>query len=84
MGLTGMAHHSSWKTARTVKTRGGTAKRSSSLCKAGFTPWRLSKQSVDKLPLVRDEKAKLVALEIQCIVLGTETFMLPSRLVYCR
>jgi len=75
-------HHKTWPAASRENMIGGTAKRSSSLCKAVLMPPSLSRQSVDKLPLVKDEKAKLVALEIQCMVLGAETLMLPSRLVY--
>ncbi len=67
--------------ARIQKMRGG---RNSSRCKAGLMPSRLSKQSVERLPLVREEKAQLVALEIQCMVLGTDALMLPSRLVYLK
>ncbi len=44
---------------------GGTARRSRSLLKARLVGPRLKRQSVDRLPLVREEKAKLVMLKTQ-------------------
>jgi len=44
---------------------GGTASCSSSLLKARLVGPRLKRQSVDRLPLVREEKAKLQMLKTQ-------------------
>lgn len=76
-------HQSAWEIERMMRYSGGMARRRSSLCKAGLSPSRLNRQSVERLPLVREEKAKLVALESQCTVLGRDTLTVPSKLMYC-
>lgn len=78
-----LAYHSTWDMIRTSKLIGTTTRCMSSLCMAGFMPPSLSRQSMERLPLVRVEKAKLVALDTQCTVLGAGTFTLPTRVVYC-
>ena len=63
------AHMAIWIAITIRKTMGGTARCRMILLKARFGP-EANRQSVDWLPLVRDEKAKLAALNIQCTVLG--------------
>lgn len=59
------AYQQSWTVKRRTKTMGGTASCSSSLLKARLVGSRLKRQSVDRLPLVREEKAKLQVLKTQ-------------------
>ena len=63
------AHIAIWIAVTIRNTMGGTARCRMILLKARFGP-EANRQSVDRLPLVRDEKAKLAALNIQCTVLG--------------
>ena len=42
-----------------------------------------SRQSVERAPLVTEEKAKLAALGIHRTVLGRSTLTLPNKVVYC-
>ena len=63
------AHMAIWIAMTIRNTMGGTARCRMILLKARFGP-EASRQSVDRLPLVRDKKAKLAALNIQCTVLG--------------
>ncbi len=63
------AHIAIWIAITIRNTMGGTARCRMILLKARSGP-EANRQSVDRLPLVRDEKAKLAALNIQCTVLG--------------
>ncbi len=64
------AHIAIWIAFTIRKTMGGTARCRMILLKARPFGPESNRQSVDRLPLVRDEKAKLAALNIQCTVLG--------------
>ncbi len=62
---------------------GGTAKCSRSLLKATFIDPTLRRQSVERLPLVIEEKAKLTMVKSQCTMGGPGMLAWPSSVVYC-
>ena len=64
------AHNAIWIAVTIKNTMGSTARCKRILLKARSSVPRSNRQSVDKLPLVREEKAKLAALNIQCTVFG--------------
>lgn len=64
------AHIAIWIAITIRNTMGGTARCKMILLKASSFAPEFNRQSVERLPLVRDEKAKLAALNIQCTVLG--------------
>ena len=62
----------------------GTASRRTTRLSAGSTlPLMPIKQSVNSTPLLTEVKAKLLALNSQLILAGTDTLVLPTLLVYC-
>ena len=72
-----------WMAARRRKVMGGTARCRMSLLKARLPESGLSRQSVDRLPLVKEEKAKLVVLKTHFRVFGVGMLTCPIRDMYC-
>ena len=63
-------------------TIGGTKRCTRIRCRAVLWPAD-SRQSVDRLPLVTVEKAKLAALKTQCMALGVGMLTPANRVMYC-
>ena len=68
--------------ARAMNMRPGTASWMRILCKA-LLMGPLSRQSVERLPLVTVAKAKAATENTQCIVLGVGMLIPPSSVMYC-
>ena len=76
------SHLKIWASMRMRRVKQGTARRRMSLFRAGLMPWVLMRQSVDRAPLVTDEKAKLAAVKSQVTDAGAGTLVLPTMLTY--
>lgn len=72
-----------WMAASREKVMGGTDRCRTSLLKAKLPESALSRQSVDRLPLVNEEKAKLAVLNIHFRVSGVGMLTCPIKEIYC-
>ena len=77
-----VTHQRSCNTVTNSRPIGGTIRRSTSLLKARLVGPGVSRQSVDKAPLVTVAKAKLVVLKTQRRLVGVGMLICPSRVMY--